>query len=148
MVVSHWAWLRQAEKNDQKYQEQKKIFFSWNMIIISLGYEVYVHNLKKKYYMDRDLYFFFIFFNMLWTLSCLIKIVTHFINFQLSKRKQKEKHKSDSVHSWKNPETHPNLFSKISSFLKERNTSNLEIYIIECPLFFCICISLLVKSIE
>ena len=79
---------------------------------------------EKKYYMDRDLYFLFIFFNKLQTLSRLIKIVTHFINFQLSKRKQKEKHKSDSVHSWKNPETHPNLFS--------------EIHIIECPFFtFC-----------
>ena len=88
---------------------------------------------EKKYYMDRDLYFLFIFFNKLQTLSRLIKIVTHFINFQLSKRKQKEKRKSDSVHSWKNPETHPNLFSKISSFLKDRNTLNLEIYIIECP---------------
>ena len=69
---------------------------------------------EKKYYMDRDLYFLFIFFNKLQTLSRLIKIVTHFINFQLSKCKQKEKRKSDSVHSWKNPETHPNLFSKIS----------------------------------
>ena len=79
---------------------------------------------EKKIVYGQRFILFFIFFNNLQTLSCLIKIVTDFINFQLSKRKQKEICKFTAG---KIPKLTPTFFAKHHHYSMDFTNSDIQI---------------------